>query len=224
MKSELISALRDIAGSADDPAAVFVSVFSNRMVKGDGEELRFSRAVLSLIDAIEEEISGGYLELPTYTDGTHIAKGDKLKEGVVDFCSVYSDGSWFIYDEEGNEIAHGDVYEHPERKIEAYDVFGSEINVGDLAWILDRDTTFRVVDILPPAPSDVPYVKLRSPNDDEIFLSSSHVSVHEPYNFDKLIDDLRSAYDEESVGDIPNIIKAAEWMKSMASKKIGPFS
>ena len=141
MKKLLHERLRDADGGCDRTAKAV-----GRFSCYDIDDCKSCYGLLR--EAIADEIERCYVPRPRYEDGEPVHMGCAVCGGIVACFSVWDDGSFSTYDEDGNVLQEGEPGDFAKRHApKALDADGVEIKVGDTVYEGDGLKPLKVVRI-----------------------------------------------------------------------------
>lgn len=89
--------------------------------------------------ALADEIERQYVPVPRFPDGEPVHLGCPVCGGVVGGFSVWDDGSFALYSEDGDVLQEGEPGDFAKRpELKALDAEGVEVKVGDTVWFFDK--------------------------------------------------------------------------------------
>ncbi len=155
-----------------------------------------------LLAAFADEIERQYVPVPRFPDGEPVHLGCPVCGGVVGGFSVWDDGSFALYSEDGDVLQEGEPGDFAKRpELKALDADGVEVKVGDTVWRITDGLEVVVTGL-----ERVGFVDQKG-----LCLNPKCYTHREPDSLEKLRDDIAEGLADVAIPANVWDIKRAEW-------------
>lgn len=158
--------------------------------------------------ALADEIERQYVPVPRFPDGEPVHLGCPVCGGVVGGFSVWDDGSFALYSEDGDVLQEGEPGDFAKRpELKALDAEGVEVKVGDTVWFFDKVAGGPVGD-----PMEVDKAVCGTLMFEGGVVMPAYMMTHrEPDSLEKIRDDIAEGLADVAIPANVWDIKRAEW-------------
>lgn len=124
MNKLLHELLRDAAISDDSDGGIIY-----------GNDYAVSYKTNEECNSLADEIERCYTPNPRFEDGEPVSKGCEVDGGTVDFWTVWSNGSWELYDADGDVLQCGEADDRVEPRPAIMSADGKVLDEGMTVWV-----------------------------------------------------------------------------------------